>query len=135
MLICLQTCCSYGYDPLSLGKDQETVEKYRSYELLHARWAMLAAAGIVIPEGLQANGADIYGGTWFETGAEMLNGGTLNYFAVPWGVVNNPLPLAAVTGIEVVLMGAVERFRYTCKSSTNALLVCHSALLLMYMLV
>ena len=103
--------CSYGYDPLSLGKDPETVEKYRSYELLHARWAMLAAAGIVIPEGLQANGADIYGGTWFETGAEMLNGGTLNYFAVPWGVVNNPLPLAAVTGIEVVLMGAVERFR------------------------
>ena len=103
---------SYGYDPLSLGKDQETVEKYRAYELLHARWAMLAAAGIVIPEGLQANGADIYGGTWFETGAEMLDGGTLNYFAVPWGVVNNPLPLAAVTGIEVVLMGAVERFRY-----------------------
>lgn len=106
-----QLAGDYGYDPLSLGKDQETVEKYRSYELLHARWAMLAAAGIVIPEGLQANGADIYGGTWFETGAEMLNGGTLNYFAVPWGVVNNPLPLAAVTGIEVVLMGAVERFR------------------------
>lgn len=60
---------------------------------------------------LQANGADIKGGTWFETGAEMLNGGTLNYFAVPWAVVNNPLPLFAVTAIEVVLMGAVERFR------------------------
>ena len=44
---------SYGYDPLSLGKDAETVEKYRAYELLHARWAMLAAAGIIIPEGLQ----------------------------------------------------------------------------------
>ena len=103
--------CSYGYDPLSLGKDNQTVEKYREYELLHARWAMLAAAGIVIPEGLQANGADIYGGTWFETGAEMLDGGTLNYFAVPWSVLHNPLPLAAVTAIEVVLMGAVERFR------------------------
>lgn len=73
---------------------------------------MLAAAGIIIPEGLQANGANIYGGTWFETGAEMLDGGTLNYFAVPWGVVNNPLPLAAVTAIEVVLMGAVERYRW-----------------------
>jgi light-harvesting complex II chlorophyll a/b binding protein 5 len=72
---------------------------------------MLAAAGILIPEGLQANGADIKGGTWFETGAEMLNGGTLNYFAVPWGVVQNPLPLAAVTLIEVVLLGAVEKFR------------------------
>ena len=41
----------------------------------------------------------------------MLNGGTLNYFAVPWAVIGNPLPLVAVTAIEVVLMGAVERFR------------------------
>ena len=87
------------------------MQKYRANELLHARWAMLAAAGIIIPEGLQANGADIKGGTWFETGAEMLNGGTLNYFAVPWGIINNPLPLFVVTAIEVVLMGAVEKFR------------------------
>lgn len=62
---------------------------------------MLAAAGIVIPEGLQANGANIKGGTWFETGSEMLNGGTLNYFAVPWGVIDNPLPLFLVTVINV----------------------------------
>lgn len=101
----------YGYDPLGLGKDTETVAKYREYELLHARWAMLAAAGILIPEGLQANGANLKGGVWFETGAEMLNGGTLNYFAVPWGIVSNPLPLFAVIGIEVGLMGAVEFYR------------------------
>ncbi len=80
-------------------------------ELLHARWAMLAAAGIIIPEGLQANGANIVGGTWFETGAEMLNGGTLNYFAVPWGIISNPLPLFAVIAVEVGLMGAVEFYR------------------------
>ena len=60
---------------------------------------------------LQANGADIKGGTWFETGAEMLNGGTLNYFAVPFGIVNNPLPLVAITLVEVVLIGAVENYR------------------------
>ena len=30
------------------------MEKYRANELLHARWAMLAAAGIIIPEALQA---------------------------------------------------------------------------------
>jgi len=47
---------SYGYDPLGLGKDKETVEKYRANELIHARWAMLAAAGIIIPEGLQVRG-------------------------------------------------------------------------------
>lgn len=41
----------------------------------------------------------------------MLNGGTLNYFAVPWGIVNNPLPLFAVIAIEAGLMGAVEIYR------------------------
>merc|ERR550514_1538457 len=101
----------YGYDPLGLGKDTEQVLKYREAELIHARWAMLAAAGFVIPEGLEANGADIVGGTWFETGAKMLNGGTLNYFAVPWGIVNNPLPLFAIVAIEVGLMAAVENYR------------------------
>ena len=52
-LIALMHARSYGYDPLGLGKDTATVEKYRAYELIHARWAMLAAAGIIIPEGLQ----------------------------------------------------------------------------------
>lgn len=41
----------------------------------------------------------------------MLNGGTLNYFAVPWAIVNNPLPLVVVTAIEVVLLGAAENYR------------------------
>lgn len=85
--------------------------KYRANELIHARWAMLGAAGAIIPEGLQANGADIRGGTWFETGAEMLNGGTLNYFAVPWTVINNPLPLAVVVLIEAALVGGAEVYR------------------------
>lgn len=103
--------CSYGYDPLGLGKDDETVAKYRSNELLHARWAMLAAAGIIIPEGLEANGADIVGGTYFETGSKMLDGGLLNWATPPLGIVTNPLPLLAVVVINVALMGAVEKFR------------------------
>ena len=69
----------------------------------------------------QANGADIHGGTWFETGAEMLNGGTLNYFAVPWGVINNPLPLVLVTLIEVGLLGAVETYRCATTSGIECL--------------
>merc|ERR1719158_2171972 len=101
----------YGYDPLGLGKSPEQVRSYREAELIHSRWAMLAAAGCVIPEGLEANGADLVGGTWFETGAKMLNGGTLNYFAVPWGIVSNPLPLFVVVAFEVGLMAAVESYR------------------------
>merc|ERR1711985_32759 len=91
----------YGYDPLGLGTDVEQVNKYREYELIHARWAMLGAAGAIIPEGLAANGADIKGATWFETGKVLLEGNDLNYFAVPWGVVNNPLPLIVVLGAQV----------------------------------
>jgi len=101
----------YGYDPLGLGTDVEQVNKYREYELIHARWAMLGAAGAIIPEGLAANGADIKGATWFETGKVLLEGNDLNYFAVPWGVVNNPLPLIVVLGAQVGLMGAAEKFR------------------------
>eukprot|EP00890_Picochlorum_soloecismus_P003485 jgi/Picsp_1/4137/NSC_01646-R1_minor chlorophyll a-b binding protein of photosystem ii len=100
----------YGYDPLGLGKDGG-VDKYREPELLHARWAMLFTAGAIIPEGLAANGADIKGATWFETGAAMLEGNTLNYFAVPWANIPNPLPLPAVIAIQVALLGGAEYFR------------------------
>jgi hypothetical protein len=72
-----------------------------------------AAAGAIIPEGLAANGADIKGATWFETGAAMLNGGTLNWFAVPWGIIDNPLPLFAVVAINAALLTAVENYRRT----------------------
>jgi len=103
----------YGYDPLGLGAEPEKLEKYRANELLHARWAMLATAGAIIPEGLAANGADVKGATWFETGAAMLNGGTLNYFAVPWANISNPLPLFVIVVINTALMGAVENYRRT----------------------
>jgi hypothetical protein len=102
---------SYGYDPLGLGKDPETVAKYRANELIHARWAMLAAAGILIPEALEATGSNIVGGTYFETASKMLNGGTLNWSIAPFGVVSNPLPLAAVAVVNTGLMAAVESYR------------------------
>jgi len=101
----------YGYDPLGLGQDDANLAKYRTNELLHARWAMLAAAGIIIPEGLEANGADIVGGTYFSTGSKMLDGGLLNWAVPPLGIISNPLPLVVVVALNVVLMGAVEKFR------------------------
>mmetsp|Transcript_57680 Transcript_57680/g.182658 ORF Transcript_57680/g.182658 Transcript_57680/m.182658 type:complete len:308 (+) Transcript_57680:605-1528(+) len=101
----------YGYDVLSVSKDENDVAKYRAFEVLHARWAMLGAAGMIIPEGLAANGADIAAPVWFETGAGMLNNGTLNYFAVPFKNFDNPLPLVVVVAAEVALMGFAEKYR------------------------
>eukprot|EP00216_Chloropicon_sp_CCMP2111_P006077 CAMPEP_0198237264 /NCGR_PEP_ID=MMETSP1446-20131203/3106_1 /TAXON_ID=1461542 ORGANISM="Unidentified sp, Strain CCMP2111" /NCGR_SAMPLE_ID=MMETSP1446 /ASSEMBLY_ACC=CAM_ASM_001112 /LENGTH=276 /DNA_ID=CAMNT_0043919357 /DNA_START=72 /DNA_END=902 /DNA_ORIENTATION=- len=101
----------YGYDPLGLGQNIAQVNKYREYELIHARWAMLGAAGGIIPEGLAANGADIKGGVWFETGKVLLDGDSLNYFAVPWTIIDNPLPLILVLGAQVALVGGAEKYR------------------------
>ena len=55
----------------------------------------------------------------------MLNGGTLNYFAVPWGIINNPLPLVVVTLIEVGLLGAAENYR-CARAETTACMPCQS---------
>ncbi|KAK9908712.1 hypothetical protein WJX75_001853 [Coccomyxa subellipsoidea] len=40
----------YGWDPLGLGAKPEALKWYRQAELVHARWAMLAVAGILAQE-------------------------------------------------------------------------------------
>jgi len=63
----------YGYDPLNLGQTPEQVEKYRAFELIHARWAMLGAFGALLPEALDAfSPGSIPGAVWWQTGAVQL---------------------------------------------------------------
>ncbi|CAI9275181.1 unnamed protein product [Lactuca saligna] len=40
----------FGFDPLGLGSDPETLRWNVQAEIVHCRWAMLGAAGIFIPE-------------------------------------------------------------------------------------
>merc|ERR1712072_953512 len=76
----------YGFDPLGLGADG-AISQYRVAEVIHARWAMLAVPGVVIPEAL-----NVAGGDWRETGKVFLDGET--------GRVG-----------QVVLVGGAEKFR------------------------
>lgn len=40
----------YGWDPLGLGADSKALNWYRHAELVHCRWAMLGAAGVLVQE-------------------------------------------------------------------------------------
>ena len=54
----------YGFDPLGLGSDPTRLKYYQEAELMNARWAMMAVAGIV--------GTEIAGiePRWWEAGTE-----------------------------------------------------------------
>lgn len=47
----------YGFDPLRLGSVPSNLKWYVQAELVHCRWAMLGAAGIMIPDALRLAGA------------------------------------------------------------------------------
>ncbi|KAG0497958.1 hypothetical protein HPP92_002649 [Vanilla planifolia] len=97
----------YGYDPFGLSKKPENFEKYQAYELIHARWAMLGAAGFIIPEAFNKFGANCGPeAVWFKTGALLLDGNTLNYFGR-----NIPINLVVAVIAEVVLLGGAEYYR------------------------
>ena len=87
----------YGFDPLKLGADGK-IKDYRAAEVIHARWAMLAIPGIVIPEAL-----GIPGGVWTETGKVFLDGE-----AGRPEILQNPIIFA---GIQIALFAAVEGYR------------------------
>ncbi|KAF3960113.1 hypothetical protein CMV_015141 [Castanea mollissima] len=97
----------YGYDPFGLSKKPENFSKYQAYELIHARWAMLGAAGFIIPEALNKFGANCGPeAVWFKTGALLLDGNTLNYFGK-----SIPINLVFAVVAEVVLVGGAEYYR------------------------
>ena len=39
-----------GFDPLGLGKDSASLDRFREAEIIHGRWAMLGAAGCLAVE-------------------------------------------------------------------------------------
>eukprot|EP00271_Cylindrocystis_brebissonii_P004791 TRINITY_DN1667_c0_g1_i1.p1 TRINITY_DN1667_c0_g1~~TRINITY_DN1667_c0_g1_i1.p1 ORF type:complete len:255 (+),score=44.81 TRINITY_DN1667_c0_g1_i1:218-982(+) len=84
----------YGFDPLGLGSDPELLKWFVQAELQNARWAMLAAAGIMIPEFLTSIGI-LNTPFWFTAGNE-------TYFA------DGPTLFA----VELIFMGWAEGRRW-----------------------
>lgn len=102
----------YGYDPFGLSKKPENFDRYQAYELIHGRWAMLGAAGFVLPEAFNKFGAQCGPeAVWFKTGALLLDGNTLQYFGS-----RIPINLFVAVIAEAILLGGAEYYR-----ATNAL--------------
>ncbi|KAM7464746.1 hypothetical protein LguiA_032867 [Lonicera macranthoides] len=59
----------FGFDPLGLGSDPETLKWNQQAELVHCRWAMLGAAGIFIPEFLTKIGI-LNTPSWYTAGEQ-----------------------------------------------------------------
>ncbi|KAJ1397395.1 Chlorophyll A-B binding protein [Sesbania bispinosa] len=58
----------FGFDPLGLGEDPESLRWYVQAELVHARFAMLGIFGILVTDLLRVTGASKIP-VWFEAGA------------------------------------------------------------------
>ncbi|EYU25420.1 hypothetical protein ABFS82_03G044200 [Erythranthe guttata] len=85
----------FGFDPLGLGEDPESLKWYVQAELVHARFAMAGVAGILFTDLLRVTGiSDLP--VWYEAGATKFDfANTTTLFIV-----------------QLLLMGFVETKRY-----------------------
>ncbi|KAK6941262.1 Chlorophyll A-B binding protein [Dillenia turbinata] len=67
----------FGFDPLGLVSDPKLLKWFAQAELMHSRWAMLAVAGILIPEVLESL-RFIENFSWYDTQADMINPGRVD---------------------------------------------------------
>ncbi|KAH9772587.1 photosystem I chlorophyll a/b-binding protein 2 [Citrus sinensis] len=71
----------FGFDPLGLGSDPETLRWNVQSEIVHCRWAMLGAAGIFIPELLTKLGI-LNTPSWYTAGEQEYFTDTTTLFIV-----------------------------------------------------
>ncbi|XP_027902772.1 photosystem I chlorophyll a/b-binding protein 5, chloroplastic [Vigna unguiculata] len=85
----------FGFDPLGLGEDPDTLRWYVQAELVHSRFAMLGVLGILVTDLLRVTGVSKIP-VWFEAGA------------VKYDLANTQTLFI----VQLLLMGFAETKRY-----------------------
>ena len=100
-----------GFDPLGLGKDRDVLMSMHELELIHARWAMLAAVGCVVPELLPPE--TVAEPLWFKVGAAKLSQDiTIDYLGIQGFRIAGKQDIAVIIACQLALMGGPEYARY-----------------------
>ncbi|KAM7518052.1 hypothetical protein LguiB_017014 [Lonicera macranthoides] len=103
----------YGFDIAGLSKDSLALQKYFNFEILHARWAMLAAMGALIPELLDLVGAfHFVEPVWWRVGYSKLQGDTLDYLGIPGFHLAGGQGVIVIAICQALLMVGPEYARY-----------------------
>eukprot|EP00899_Mesostigma_viride_P019538 jgi/Mesvir1/27586/Mv07331-RA.1 len=109
----------YGFDILKLSQNREDFERYFNLEIIHARWAMLALVGAILPEILQRSGlVDFLEPVWWKVGYAKLQGEDLDYLGIPGLHIAGAQGVAIIAACQVFLMGGPE---YARSCGINAL--------------
>lgn len=85
----------FGFDPLGLGEDPESLKWYVQAELVHARFAMAGVAGILFTDLLRVTGISNLP-IWYEAGATKFKFASTTTLLI----------------VQLLLMGFVETKRY-----------------------
>ena len=89
------------------------LDRYVELELLHARWAMLAVVGVVVPELLASFGAlPVAEPVWWKVGAAKAAGADLAYLGLGGFVIAGKQGIAIIALCQAVLMGGPEYARF-----------------------
>ncbi|XP_058073338.1 chlorophyll a-b binding protein 7, chloroplastic [Magnolia sinica] len=103
----------YGFDIAGLSKDPVDFEKYFNFEILHARWAMLASLGVLIPELLDQFGiVHFVEPVWWRVGYAKLKGDTLDYLGIPGLHIAGSQGVIVIAICQALLMVGPEYARY-----------------------
>ncbi|KAK9740261.1 hypothetical protein RND81_03G023100 [Saponaria officinalis] len=89
------------------------IARYQSFEILHARWAMLGALGALIPEILDLSGAFHFTEpVWWRVGYSKLKGDTLDYLGIPGLHLAGSQGIIVIAICQFLLMVGPEYARY-----------------------